>query len=178
MQNNAQNKQYPIQELCLKEFPTLLSEITDPPDTLYFRGVSPKLHENDVKFLCVVGSRKYSQYGKTVCEKLITGLRGYPVGIVSGLALGIDAIAHRAALDASLYTIAVPGSGLGWNTLYPRSHNSLAKRILLSGGTLLSEYEENIQATPYTFPKRNRVMAGLCHAVLVTVVLQCTLTSI
>ncbi len=156
-----------IQKLSPEQFPPLLSEIADPPKHLYVRGTSPNDTPNNMKFLCVVGSRKYSPYGKTVCEKLIAGLRGYNVGIISGLALGIDAIAHNSALDANLHTISVPGSGLGWDVLYPRSHNVLARRILESGGTLLSEYEEHTKAALYTFPQRNRIMAGLSHAVLV-----------
>lgn len=145
-------------------FPPLLAEITDPPEQLYMRGTLPD--ENN-KFLCVVGSRKYSQYGKDVCEKLITGLAGYPVVVVSGLALGIDSIAHRAALTAGLTTIAVPGSGLGWNVLYPRNHTNLAKEILASGGALVSEFDDDFKATPWSFPQRNRIMAGMSHAVLI-----------
>ncbi len=81
-----------------KDFPPLLREINDPPKKLYTIGTLPDFKEN--MFLAVVGARKYTSYGKEACEKLIAGLRGYPVVIVSGLALGIDSIAHRAALDA------------------------------------------------------------------------------
>lgn len=119
------------------------------------------------RYLCVVGSRKYSPYGKEVCEKLIAGLRGYNISIISGLALGIDGIAHRAALGADLHTIAVLGSGLGWSVLYPAAHRNLAKQIIGSGGALLSEFEEDFRATTYSFPQRNRIMAGISHAVLV-----------
>lgn len=115
----------------------------------------------------MVGSRKYSSYGKEVCQKLIDGLRGYPIIIVSGLALGMDAIAHEAALETGLKTIAVPGSGLDDSVLYPRSNYTLAKRILENDGCLLSEFEPKFRATPYSFPERNRIMAGLSDAVLV-----------
>jgi len=151
-------------QLMPKEFPHLLREIPDAPKTLYLKG---KLSSTDTKLLCVVGSRKYSPYGKEVCEKLITGLRGYDISIVSGLALGIDGIAHRAALGAGLHTIAIPGSGLGENVLYPATHRNLAKQIITSGGALLSEFEEDFRATPYNFPQRNRIMAGMSHAVLI-----------
>ncbi len=85
---------------------------------------------------------------------------------MSGLAYGIDAEAHRAALDTGLTTVAVPGSGLDWNVLYPRANVALAREILGKGGALLSEEKPDMRATDYTFPKRNRVMAGLCHATL------------
>ena len=114
-------------ELRFKDFPALLKEIPDKPEKLYLEGELPS---DEMKFLAVVGSRKYTPYGKEVCEKLISGLRGYPVVIVSGLALGIDGIAHRAALDAGLITIGVPGSGLDRNVLYPHSHRGLADKIV------------------------------------------------
>ncbi len=153
-----------MRQLKPEEFPSLLREIMDPPEKLYIKGNYPS---EDSKFLCVVGSRAASPYGKETCEKLILGLRGYPVVIVSGLALGIDSIAHRAALEAGLTTIAIPGSGLGEKVLYPAAHKGLAKQILEAGGALLSPFEENFEATPYSFPERNRIMAGLSHAVLV-----------
>ncbi|HJO89637.1 MAG: DNA-processing protein DprA [Candidatus Pacebacteria bacterium] len=150
--------------LTKEQFPQLLQEINDPPKKLHVKG---KLPEDDMKFLCVVGSRKYSPYGKEACKTLIEGLRGYDVVIVSGLALGIDGIAHEAALDAGLTTIAVPGSGLGDDVLYPSTHKNLAKRILDAGGALISEFEENFRATSYSFPQRNRIMAGMSHATLI-----------
>jgi len=146
------------------EFPEMLREIPDCPEKLYIKG---KLPSSETKILCVVGSRKYTQYGKDVCEKLISGLRGYDIVIVSGLALGIDGIAHKSALDAGLKTIAVPGSGLDESVLYPSSHRQLAEKILENGGALISEFEPKFHATPYSFPQRNRIMAGISHAVLV-----------
>lgn len=155
--------EYPLLQLRTAQFPPLLREISDPPSDLYLRGTLPSY---DLQWLAVVGSRKYTPYGKSVCEHLIAGLRGQPVVIVSGLALGIDAIAHKAALDAGLTTVAVPGSGLDWNVLYPRSNHSLARAILNAGGALLSEFEPSLKANEYTFPQRNRIMAGLSHATL------------
>ena len=119
------------------------------------------------KYLAVVGSRKYSEYGKNVCEKLIEGLSGYPITIVSGLALGIDSIGHKSALKAGLPTIAIPGSGLSEKVLYPSTHRNLAKEIVENGGALISEFEDNFRATPYSFPQRNRIIAGMSNAVLV-----------
>lgn len=157
-----QEERYPIQTLSI---PSLLKEIPDTPKKLYIRGTFPD--ENKYKFLSVVGSRKYTSYGKQICESLIQGLRGYPIVIVSGLALGIDGIAHKSALDASLTTIAVPGSGLDDSVLYPATHRNLASAILESGGALVSEFEPNWRPRPESFPQRNRIMAGMSHAVLV-----------
>ena len=156
--------EFPIVQLTSSQFPPLITEISDPPAELYVRGTLPSFDE--YKWLAVVGSRKYTPYGRSACEHLVRGLAGAPVVIVSGLALGIDAIAHKAALDAGLPTVAVPGSGLDWNVLYPRSNQSLARAIITAGGALLSEFEPSQKANDYTFPQRNRIMAGLCHATL------------
>lgn len=153
-----------LRKLAPSEFPPLLREIPEPPETLYIRGALPP---QTLKLLTVVGSRRMSSYGKDACAHLIAGLSGYPIVIVSGLALGIDGVAHRAALQAHLPTIAIPGSGLSENVLYPRSHVRLAHEIVANGGCLLSEFEPDQEATPYTFPKRNRLMAGIAHATLV-----------
>lgn len=152
-----------INELPKKKFTPLLLEIPDTPEKLYVRGELPR----DRIYLTVVGSRAMSPYGKQACEHIIKGLAGYPVAIVSGLAYGVDAHAHEMALEAGLPTIAIPGSGLDWDVLYPRAHVSLAKRILETGGALLSEFEPTQKATDYTFPQRNRIMAGLSKATLV-----------
>ena len=143
----------------------LLSQISDPPKSLRIQGEFPRAE--GMKYLCVVGSRKYSDYGKAVCEHLITGLRGYPICIISGLALGMDGIAHRSALSAGLKTVAVPGSGLSDKVLYPSTHHGLRDQILEVGGCMLSEFEDDFRATPYSFPQRNRIMAGLAHATLI-----------
>jgi DNA processing protein len=156
-----------IHKLTDDEYPPLLHEIPDPPKQLYVRGNAVLLSNPITKFLTIVGSRKYSGYGRQAVEHFVSGLRGYDITIVSGLALGIDALAHKAALDAGLPTIAIPGSGLDEHVLYPRSHAGLAKRILDSGGLLLSEFEPTDNAAPWTFPKRNRIMVGMSHAVLV-----------
>ncbi|HCC05037.1 TPA: DNA-protecting protein DprA [Patescibacteria group bacterium] len=153
---------YPIQTLAI---PSLLLEITDSPKKLSVRGTFPT--HPDLKFLSVVGSRKYTSYGRQACEALIHGLRGYPVVIVSGLALGIDGIAHQAALDASLTTVAVPASGLSDSVLYPATHRMLARDILEQGGALVSEFAPDWHPRLESFPQRNRIMAGMSHAVLV-----------
>lgn len=153
-----------IEQCTGADFPPLLSEIPDPPERLYIRGTYPLTEE---KRLTIVGSRAYTGYGKEAVDYLVDGLAGYPVTIVSGLALGIDSLAHRAALRAGLNTVAVPGSGLSDRVIYPRAHQRLAHDILDAGGTLLSEFEPDFRATPWGFPRRNRILAGLSHATLV-----------
>ncbi len=154
-----------FEKIARADFSALLKEINDPPEFLYLEGKLPK--DDEHKFLAVVGSRKYSRYGKEVCEELIRGLAGYPIVIVSGLALGIDAIAHQAALKNKLLTMAIPGSGLDRRVLHPFSNHRLADEITEAGGCLLSELEPEQPAGVHTFPRRNRIMAGLSHAVLI-----------
>lgn len=154
---------YPISTIKTKDISELLLQIPECPDTIRIQGTFP-IRE---KYLAVVGSRKYSEYGKVACEQLIEGLKGQSVCIVSGLALGIDGIAHRAALKAGLATIAIPGSGLGEKVLYPSTHRGLRDSIIEKGGCLLSEFEDDFKATLWSFPQRNRLMAGLSHATFV-----------
>ncbi len=158
---------FSIGHLTAADFPALLHEIPEPPTTLNYRGDLAPLFDPECKSLAVVGSRKYTDYGKQVVEHLISGLRGYPINIVSGLALGIDSLAHNAALEADLYTLAVPGSGISDGVIYPRKHQSLAHTILQAEGALLSEFPPDTPAAPWTFPQRNRIMAGLSHATLI-----------
>ena len=153
-----------LRQLAPDEYPLLLREIPDLPKQLYIQGEMPG---PDTKLLTVVGSRKQTSYGKDVIDFLIGGLKGYDVSIVSGLALGTDGHAHKAAMKNGLHTIAVPGSGIDMNVIYPRSHLGLAKEILASGGLLLSELEPTTGAAPWTFPQRNRIMAGMAHATLI-----------
>ncbi len=153
-----------LRKLSLEEFPPQLLEIPQPPKELWLAGVLPS---PETVLLAVVGARKHSPYGREACEMLIESLRGYDIAIVSGLALGIDSIAHETAMKAGLPTIAVPGSGLDPKVLYPRSHLRLAERILQNGGALLSEFVPDTAAAPWTFPQRNRIMAGLARATLI-----------
>ena len=109
-------RSFPIRTLSEDDIPALLREIPDAPRTLYVRGSLPSQSH---RLLTVVGSREYTPHGRQVCERLISELRGYPISIVSGLALGIDGIAHSSALKHGLHTIAVPGSGIDDRVLYP-----------------------------------------------------------
>ena len=154
-----------LKQLSSPDFPPLLREIPDPPKKgLWLRGTLPS---TDKKWLAVVGARACTPYGKQALEYLLGGLAGYPVVIVSGLAYGIDAEAHKAALRHGLPTVAVPGSGLDWNVLYPKANQGLAREILATGGALLSEEKPDATALDYMFPRRNRIMVGLSHAPLV-----------
>lgn len=147
------------------ELPDALQNIPDQPKEGLFIVGNP-WPENH-KRLAIVGSRKPTSYGQAVIEHLIVGLSGHPVSIISGLALGIDALAHRLALKHHLHTTAFPGSGLDQSVLYPATNRNLAKEIIDEGGGLVSEYEALQKSAPWTFPRRNRLMAGLSDAVLV-----------
>jgi len=153
-----------IHELARKEWPKQLLEIPQPPNRLWIRGALPPAGH---KLLTVVGSRAMTRYGQEACEKLITGLAGYPISIVSGLALGVDTCAHKAALSAGLHTLAFPGSGLDDSILYPRSNRIFAKEILKAGGGMISEYAPDMPSHVRYFPERNRLMVGISDAVLV-----------
>jgi DNA processing protein len=156
--------QFPIRQLSKSDFPTLLKEIPDAPTTLYIRGTLP---EPDYQLLCVVGSRACTPYGRRLTQSLIAGLSRSHVAIVSGLALGIDAEAHKAALDVGLPTIAVLPSTCDDESLYPVANLPLAKRILARGGALLSETAGPYKAMLHDFAKRNRISAGMCKATLI-----------
>lgn len=153
-----------IQTLLPKDYPHLLKQILGLPKQLYIRGEMPS---DEYTFLTIVGSRRYTEYGKEAVEVLIKSLAGLPVVVVSGLAFGIDAIAHKAALSAGLKTVAVPGSGLSPDVLYPASNHGLANMIVEAGGALVSPFENDTVGAPWTFPVRNRIMAGMSHATLV-----------
>ena len=154
-----------MRQLRPSDFPPLLREIPDAPKMLYLRGELPQPH---YKLLCVVGSRHTTPYGKRMTQKLLAGLAPYPVAIVSGLAMGIDTEAHTTALDLGLPTLAVLPSGLHDRVIYPRVNRPLAERILVRGGGLISENPPDFVAMLHSFPQRNRVMAGMSVATLIT----------
>ena len=155
------------------DFPYLLRELPLSPSEqvkeLFIRGDLLSCDKDTpYRFLCVVGSRKHTSYGERACQSLIEGLRGYNICIVSGLAIGIDAIAHEAALSVGLPTIAFPGSGLDRKVLYPARNQHLGERIANTPQcALVSEFNNDFTATDWSFPRRNRLMAGISHATLV-----------
>ena len=154
-----------IREIGLKnpEYPPLLKETPHAPEKFWLWGKIPQ----KTRYLSIVGTRRCSAYGKEITEKLVAGLAAYDFAIVSGLALGIDTAAHEASLTYGVPTIAVIGSGLSERTLFPRQNLKLAKNIVASGGGIISEYPHDMLATLWSFPQRNRIVAGMCHATLV-----------
>jgi len=152
-----------LRQLDRSLYPSGLIEIPGPPKQLWMRG---SLKPEGQKYLTVVGSRALTSYGREACRKLIEGLAGYPISIVSGLALGTDAEAHRAALSVGLHAVAFPGSGISDDAIAPRTNIGLAKEILEKGGALVSEYEPDTPPAPWMFPARNRLMVGMADAVL------------
>ena len=146
-------------------YPALLKEIFDPPDPLYVSGNANLL--NFSPLLAVVGSRKSSAYGKQAIDRLLTPLVKNGVPLVSGLAYGVDSIAHNLCLSYHTPTIAVLGSGLDDASIYPRLHIKLANAIIKDGGVIISEYPNGTAPLQFHFPARNRIIAGLTMATLV-----------
>ena len=143
-------------------YPELLREIANPPEKLYVRGALPKGPS-----LAVVGTRLPTTYGKQITPSLVRELARAGLVIVSGLAYGIDALAHEAALKAGGKTIAVLGTGVDEEALYPRKHTKLARKIIQQGGAVISEYEPGTGARKHHFPARNRIVAGMTSGTLV-----------
>lgn len=147
---------------CFSEnFPETLRNIPDPPYALFCKGNGDLLNS---RCLGVVGTRKVSVYGRNVAKDFTSVLSEY-FTIVSGLAYGVDSLAHETTLDEGGKTIAVFGGGL--EVIYPASNRGLAERIVKSGGLLVSEYGLFAQPRPYHFPHRNRIVSGLSDGVLV-----------
>jgi DNA processing protein len=156
-----------IREFPRSEWPVLLKEVPDAarPRTLYIKGTPPP---RDALIVGIVGSRHPTAYGKDVTKTIATLLASRGIIIVSGLAIGVDGVAHQAAIDAGGRTIAVLGSGLDDSVLYPAMHRTLAGRIIETNGALFSEYAPYAKAAQWTFPERNRIIAGMAHAVVLT----------
>src|SRR3989344_333779 len=141
-----------------KEYPQLLKQIHDPPKVLYVRG---NLNILNTHAIGVVGTRKITEYGKSATPHIVSDLATSGLTIVSGMAHGIDTLAHRAALDVGGLTIAVLGTGIDDKTIYPADNLGLAHRIILLGGAIISEYESGTHGTIFSFPQRNRIISGL-----------------
>lgn len=146
-------------------YPALLKEIHDPPEQLYVRGNVKILREKNL--LAVVGTRRANYYGRQAVEKLLVPAVRSGVILVSGLAYGIDSLAHKACVDLKRPTIAVLGSGADDESLYPRANVKLAHQILEHGGALVTEHLPGTKALLYHFPIRNRIIAGMCGATVV-----------
>ncbi len=144
-------------------YPALLREINDPPLTLYVKGAWAECL--DAPCIAVVGSRRCSTYGLNAAQMLARDLAKHGVTIISGLARGIDAAAHRGALEAGGRTVAVIGTGI--DEIYPRDHKKLAAEIIDKGGAIVSEFPLQTPPVPQNFPYRNRVISGLSLGVLI-----------
>jgi len=145
------------------EFLQVLGSIANPPKRLYYLGTPPTIRRPS---LAVVGTRKPTAYGREITTRFAEETASQGVAIVSGLALGVDALAHQAALSAGGLTVAVLGSGLA--ELYPATNKRLAADIVASGGAIFSEYEPHEKARSHYFLERNRIVSGLADAILIT----------
>lgn len=144
-----------------KAYPYRLKQIPDAPNVLYFKGQTPP---ESFKTVAIVGTRQPSPYGRQLCEQIVQELVPFQPLIISGLAYGIDIIAHRAALRQGLNTLGVMASGL--DIVYPSAHQHTAREMLSQGG-LLSEHPFGSQPEAFKFPARNRIIAGLADVVIV-----------
>lgn len=143
-------------------YPPLLLEVVNHPDRLYVRGESKVLLE---KMVAVVGSRKMSVKGEEVTRRVVKQLVDMEMVVVSGLARGVDSVAHRECLRLGGRTVAVLAHGLDW--VYPRENAGLAEKIVERGGALVSQLEEGVRPERYFFPLRNRLIVGMCLGVVV-----------
>ena len=159
------NKEYPIQHIT--DIYGLLAHIPDPPKELYMQGNTDLFARTDTIYVCIVGPRKPSPYGQDVVKHILETLRPFNIITVSGIAYGVDGIVHSESIRLGIPTIAVPGSGIDDESFYPRAHLDLKYEILEHGGLVLSEFEPDARADIWTFPIRNRLMAGMSHLTIV-----------
>jgi DNA processing protein len=144
-------------------YPKLLKKIKNPPKVIYYIG-EIKAEED---CFAIVGTRRYSSYGKQVALEFANDLAEAGLTIVSGLAPGIDTFSHQAVVERKKRTIAVLGTGLSEKSIYPKSNLGLTKKIIENGGCLISEYPPETRGTKFTFPQRNRIISGLSLGTLV-----------
>lgn len=156
-------EKYRIQPLFCTDpaYPQRLHHCYDSPPMLYYKGNAPL---NAPRMVSVVGTRRPSDYGRTICEQLVTELANANITLVSGLAYGIDILAHKTALRAGIPTVGVLAHGL--DRIYPPAHKQAAVAMLEQGG-LLTDFMSHTQPDKQNFPKRNRIVAGICDATIV-----------
>lgn len=160
---NIENQGVKVLNIFEENYPKLLKQIPDPPMLIYYKGSIDKI---PARAIAVVGTRKISSYGKTVTEKFTKELVEFGFTIISGLARGVDSLAHKSTLEANGVTWAVLGSGL--NNIYPPENLNLTLEIIKTGGAILSEFPPDYPPSPGLFPARNRIISGLSLGVLVT----------
>ena len=156
-----------VKKVTLRDssYPSVLKDIASPPKQLYYLGSEPDTWLNRPR-VAIVGSRSVTPYGKAVTEQLASQLAERGITIISGLALGVDAVAHTAAVATGGAHIAVLANGL--DEIYPATNTNLARQLLASGGTIISEYPEGTPSFKQNFVARNRIVTGLCDALLIT----------
>lgn len=156
-------RQYGISTMYLNDFdyPRRLLNCYDPPTLLFYKGTADL---NASKTIAIVGTRNHTEYGRIAAERLVRELSRWNALIISGIAYGIDAIAHKAALNNGTGTVGVMAHGL--DTIYPPENAGLARNMMKSGG-LLTEFRSGMKPDKHHFPSRNRVVAGLCDALVI-----------
>lgn len=145
-----------------KQYPERLSHISDPPLVLYSKGSD---HFSLPHLISIVGTRQHTFQAKKIIQEIIEGLQHLKIGVISGLALGVDALAHESSLALGIPTWGVLAHGL--DTIYPNQHRGLAIKMLQSNGGLITECRQKTPSMPYQFPKRNRIVAGMSDATIV-----------
>jgi len=145
-----------------KDYPQRLLHCYDPPTLLFYKGSADL---NAAKIIAIIGTRTHTDYSKKITDQLVEDLSAQNVLIVSGMAFGVDAIAHKAALKNNLVTVGVLGHGL--DQIYPPDHSNLAKDMLKNGGGLLTEFRSQTKPDKHNFPERNRIVAGMSDATIV-----------
>lgn len=145
-----------------QQYPMRLKQIMDSPLVLFSKGEADLNHD---KFIGIVGTRKNTHYGAEMTRRIVEGLKPYNVHIISGLAFGIDITAHKACLDLDIPTLGVVGHGL--DILYPGQHKTYARKMVEQGGAIISEFFSGTALNKDLFPRRNRIVAGLCDALVV-----------
>ncbi len=152
-------------EMCTAEdaaYPTRLRQCEDSPYLLYCRGAA---NLNAARIVAIIGTRKPSDYGVQLCEQLVAALATENVLVVSGLAQGIDAVAHRQSVASGIPTAGVLAHGL--DMLYPQAHRGMAAEMIEKGGALLTEIPHGTKLNPNFFPVRNRIVAGMCDVTVI-----------
>lgn len=144
-----------------KEYPQRLLNCYDTPTLLYFKG---NTNINNARIISIIGTRSNTEYSRQVIEKLLSDIKEYSPLVVSGLAFGVDGLAHKTSLQNGLSTVGVLGNGL--HTVYPAQHKSLAKDMMEKGG-LLTEFLFTTKPDKHNFPRRNRIVAGMADATIV-----------
>jgi len=157
-------EKYNIQPLFIsdKNYPKRLLNCYDSPTLLYYKGTADL---NTSKIVAIIGTRTHTEYGKQVTEKLIREIAEQNITIISGLAFGIDALAHKAAIKNNLPTVGILAHGL--NQIYPSEHAGLAKDMIKNNGGLLTEFGSKTKPDKHNFPTRNRIVAGMSDATIV-----------